>query len=157
MLISVLGLIMGWFLTLFSHNIEDNDILFLIWDFLLSLQIRVNKDLTPNVTHLSIDNKVNSKMNSNKYLSLTDNSINNGSFTSLKDEQKVVPGCLCEFLVAQIIVFHLKGHEIDNELTEDELLMVIKQIDLNALNILDYRVIISKTRKLIELFDQEIF
>lgn len=148
---------MGWFLTLFSHSMENNEILFMLWDFMLSMQIRLNKEDDSNMSLHSIDDKTNKTSMSERYLSLPNNSLDNSSFISNKDESKVVQGCLCEFVVAQIIVFHLKNREIDNKLSEDQLLMEIKKIDLNKYNMADYRVILDKTSKLIQLYHPENF
>ena len=148
---------MGWFLTLFSHSMENNEILFMLWDFMLSMQIRLNKEDDSNMSLHSIDDKTNRTSMSERYLSLPNNSLDNSSFISNKDESKVVQGCLCEFVVAQIIVFHLKNREIDNKLSEDQLLMEIKKIDLNKYSMADYRVILDKTSKLIQLYHPENF
>lgn len=146
---------MGWFLTLFAHTIADNEALFLVWDFLLSIQIKKKSEKDANSTHYSIGDKVEQRQKSGKYLSLQNNSLNENSFNSTNEEPIVVQGSMCEFVVAQIIAFHLHRREIDNKLSEDQLLMVIKQIDLNALSISDYRVILSKSAKLIQLYYPE--
>lgn len=143
---------MGWFLTLFSHSIADNDILFMIWDFLICLQIRTNSDKSYNPINQSITDSDDSRLTSDKYLSLPNNSIDEGSFNSWSSESKVAQGSFCEFIAAQIIAFYLNGREIDNNLTEDQLLMAIKNIDLNELTISDYRVILNKTSKLVRMY-----
>lgn len=148
-LISVFGLIIGWFITLFAHDISDNDILFTIWDFLISLQIKAKDKKTKNKSVI-----LEKERNFLYALSMKNNLLKDVSIESetndSKDESKLAKGDFCEYIVAQIITFYLKGYEVDSKLSDEQMLMMIKNINLNELSMADIKIILKDSLSLIK-------
>ena len=123
-----------------------------MWDCLLALQIRAPKEQGTETSLLNSSLKSLLSGTFSRIGSLWDNSISEDSIQEASGPAKVARGNYCEFLVARMIVFYLRAQEADNKLSEEEMLMAVKSIDLRKLASYDYKVILQKTVQLVQLY-----